>query len=112
MKITEKQLRKIIREERQKLVSEAPRGRVHLEDLEPGGLYQVSIGRQYVGDSLFSAEFVGWALGDGGPLMKWRDEDDGTEREAYLYKGVFSAGSSAEPISVLRAVPRGAGDIV
>jgi hypothetical protein len=107
MKITESRLRQIVREERQKLVVEA-RGRVFLEDLEPGVVYALGTPRGAIGTS----EFVGWKIDEtGAPTMAWRD-DDGTAWEAYLYRGKFSVGSSGDPLEVLRVVPRGAGDIV
>jgi hypothetical protein len=44
--------------------------------------------------------------------MVWRDTDDGTEWEAYLFESVFSVGSSAAPLQIVRVVPMGAGDVV
>jgi hypothetical protein len=107
MKITEKKLRQIIREESQRLMVEA-RGRIDFEDLEPGLVYELGISRGPIAIS----EFMGWKIEDGAPRMMWRDLDDDTEWEAYLYRGKFSVGSSADPLEVLRVVPRGAGDIV
>ena len=104
MKITESQLRRIIREEKRRLV-EAPVG-VQLEDLEPGEMYQVLVKASYGGSSPVFAEFVGWKLGEGGPRMVWKDEDDGTEWEAYLSNSVFSVGSSARPLRVTMKVKK------
>lgn len=69
-------------------------------------MYQILIKASYGGSSPITAEFVGWKLGDDGPRMVWKDEDDGTEWEAYLYNSVFSAGSSANPMRVTMKVKR------
>jgi hypothetical protein len=110
MKITEKQLRQIIREERQKLVREAlpSKQRVFLEDLEPGVVYRLATSQ----GSLGTSEFVGWKIEDGAPRMMWLDPEDGTEWEAYLYNDEFSVGSSGLRLKVLGVVPQGAGDVV
>ena len=107
MKITEKKLRQIIREESRRLMVEA-RVRIDFEDLKPGLVYELGIPRGSIGNS----EFVGWKIEDGAPRMMWRDPGDDYVWAAYLYRGKFSMGSSAEPLKVLRVVPQGAGDIV
>ena len=48
----------------------------------------------------WKSTFKGWALEGGEPSMHWVDED-GTVWEAYLYNGVVSVGSSADPLKVL-----------
>jgi len=111
MKITEAKLRQIIREEKARMLKEG-RGRVQLEDVEPGVVYELSSKGAYGPANSWTAEFVRWDVDSQGPRMVWRDTDDGTEWEAYLFESVFSVGSSATPLQVIRVVPMGAGDVV
>ena len=95
MKFTLNQLRKIIKEERDRVLSEAGRRGYHLEDCVIGQTYRVG----YRNNS-WSSTFMGWTIEDGQPKMNWEDED-GSSWQAYLYNGQFAVGSSADRLEIL-----------
>jgi len=65
---------------------------------ETGGTYILSYRNQ-----TWNSTFKGWTLDGGEPSMNWVDTD-GRSWEAYLYRGVVSVGTSADPLSVLGKV--------
>lgn len=93
MKITKRQLRRIIREEKARILAEGRR--VDLEDVEVGKSYDLGYRR----DVRFTAKFNGWELTDGGPRMKWENAD-GTQWEAYMFQGTMVLGSSADKLLI------------
>jgi hypothetical protein len=48
----------------------------------------------------FEASFKGWTIENGEPYMNWVDLKSGDEWSAYIYDGVVSVGSSADPLKV------------
>ncbi len=94
MKVTKRQLRRIIKEEKQRLISEARQGSVYLEDVVVGKSYNLG----YL-DRTFTSKFNGWICDDQGPRMMWEDDDAGNW-EAYMYKGYMAVGSSANKLKI------------
>ena len=93
MKITKRQLRRIIREEKARIISE---GRaVDLEDAKAGKTYNLGYRR----DVRFTAKFIGWELTDSGPIMKWENAN-GMQWEAYMFAGTMVIGSSADKLLI------------
>jgi hypothetical protein len=48
----------------------------------------------------FEASFKGWTIENGEPYMNWADLKNGDEWSAYIYDGVVSVGSSADPLLI------------
>ena len=92
VKLTKRQLRKIIIEEKRRLMSEARQ--VYLEDVEVGKSYNLG----YL-DSKFTSKFNGWICDEKGPRMMWEDDEAGNW-EAYMYKGYMAVGSSANKLRI------------
>ena len=94
MKITKRQLKRIIKEEKQRLMSEARQGQVFLEDVEVGKSYNLGY-RQ----TTFTSTFNGWICDDNGPRMMWEDDEAGNW-EAYMFQGYMAVGSSADKLEI------------
>ena len=91
MKITKKQLRRIIREEKARILTEGRQ--IDLEDVEVGKTYDLGYRT-----ARFTAKFNGWFI-ERGPRMKWESADDG-EWEAYMFEGTMVLGSSADKLLI------------
>jgi len=107
MRITEKQLRTIVREgvaalageknknQSQKLSEVGRSGMLYPEDCKPGKNY--NLGYRNI---RFTSRFVGWKIEDGRPLMAWENLDDNMGWEAYMSGGVMCVGSSADKLII------------
>ena len=92
MKITKRQLRRIIKEEKQRLMSESRQ--VFLEDVVVGKSYNLGYR-----ETTFTSKFNGWICDEKGPRMMWEDDEAGNW-EAYMYKGYMAVGSSADRLKI------------
>ena len=97
MKITKRQLRNIIKEEKNRIMSEAARV-IHLEDVEVGKSYELGY-RQH----RFVSQFHGWLCDKDGPRMMWEDDEAGNW-EAYMFRGYMAVGSSADKLLIFKEV--------
>lgn len=74
-------------------------GRIYPERCEVEHTYLVGYRRHE-----FEAKFKGWvSRADKTPRMKWADKD-GTTWEAYMFNGVMSVGTSADPLMIFKEI--------
>ena len=107
MRITESQLRKIVREEIRCLHEST--GEVE-EEVDISNFGHLEVGNRYRVAGMGVNEFVGWFTESGAEasadvppqqtVLVFRDMRDGDEWEAYFHAGKFCWGTSADPLVV------------
>ena len=60
-----------------------------------GSIYKVGYGRH-----VWESRFEGWTIENNEPYMNWTDMKNGDPWSAYIYDGVVSVGSSANPLLI------------